>query len=201
MTPVQDASLESVMSRLRQGDQDAATLIFHRFVNRLTALASRQFDARFRAKTDAEDVVQSVYKSFFLRDGRSPFDLSDWDSLWSLLATITIRKCHDKRSFWLAARRSVGREFDPKPTESRPSGWESLDRSPTPLEATVLAEILETILGELTPQHRSIAELSFQGFTALEAAAQCQCSERTVGRVIARIKDRLKEIDSDGQSD
>ncbi len=91
-------------------------MIFHRFVHRLTALASRQFDARFQAKADPEDVVQSVYRSFFLRDERSPFDLSDWDSLWSLLATITIHKCFDKRSYWLAARRDVGRELRSGPT-------------------------------------------------------------------------------------
>ncbi len=193
---VQDASLAKVMSRLREGDQDAASLIFHRFVNRLTALASGQFDNRFRAKADAEDVVQSVYKSFFLRDGRSPFDLSDWDSLWSLLATITIRKCTDRRSYWLAARRSVGRELSRGPGGSDGSWRETLDRGPTPFQATVLTELLETILAELPDHHRTIAELSLQGYTAIEVATRAECSERTVARVVARIKDRLRAIES-----
>ncbi len=194
---IQDASLALVMAKLRKGDQDAASLIFHRFVNRLTALASGQFDNRFRAKTDAEDVVQSVYKSFFLRDGRSPFELSDWDSLWSLLATITIRKCSDRRSYWLAACRSVGRELSRSPGGEDRLSWETIDRGPTPFQVTVLAELIETILAELSDHHRAIAELSLQGFTAIEAAARVECSERTVARVVARIKDRLRVIEAD----
>lgn len=196
-----DPSLEVVMSRLRGGDQEAAHLIFHRFVHRLTALASREFDGRFRAKADPEDVVQSVYRSFFHRDERSPFDLADWDSLWSLLATITVRKCLDKRSYWLAARRNIGRELSQVPDGADPRLWEAIDRGPTPLQATVLAEILEMILIELPAKHRGIAETSLQGYTAVETAARCGCSERTVERVVARIKQLLQTIDLQDRTD
>ena len=194
---VQDTSLELVMSRLRSGDQDAARLIFQRFVHRLTALASHQLDARLRAKAEPEDVVQSVYKSFFARNDRTPYDLSDWDSLWSLLATITVRKCSDRRTFWLAARRSVGREGRPAdgPDDAL---WSALDRGPTPLQATSLAEILEALLADLSPAHRAVAERSLQGDSAPEVARRCGCSERTVARVVAGLKKRLREIDSDG---
>ena len=198
---IQDSSLEAVMSRLRDGDPAAAALIFHRFVHRLTALASRQFDARFRSKADPEDVVQSVYRSFFLRDERTPFDLADWDSLWALLATITVYKCLDKRSYWLAARRDVGREAAQPPTGVDVDLWDALDRGPTPHQATVLTEILEAVLTELPAKHRGIAEMSFQGYTALEIAAQCGCSERTVGRVVARLKVLLQAIDASPPSE
>ena len=40
-----------------------------------------------------EDVMASVFKSFFRRHAEAPFDLSSWDSLWSLLTLITLRKC------------------------------------------------------------------------------------------------------------
>ena len=197
---ISDVSIDQVMARLRDGDQEAASLIFHRFVHRLTALASRQFDARFRSKADPEDVVQSVYRSFFLHDGHSPFDLPDWDSLWSLLATITIRKCTDRRTYWMAARRSLARELPRSPEAAATLWWEALDRGPTPLQATVLTEILETILRDLPAKYRPIAELSLQGFTAPEIAARCHCSERTVGRVVARIKDSLEAINADDRA-
>ena len=191
-----DPSFEVVISRLRAGDEEAAAEIFRRYVHRLIALASRQFETRFRAKADPEDVVQSVYKSFFRRDDRSPFDLSDWDGLWSLLATITVRKCIDRRQFWRAARRDVGREtaLGPDPTDE--ACWDAVDRGPTPLQATVLTDTLEELIRRLAPHQRALAELSLQGYTAPEVAGRCGCSERTVARVLKRIKDLLGEMEA-----
>jgi len=193
---IQDASLAVVMSRLREGDPSAASIIFDRFVHRLTALASRQLDIRFRAKAEPEDVVQSVYRSFFLRDERSPFELADWDSLWSLLATITVHKCLDKRSYWLAARRDVGRELGQRRDGTDAELWNAIDRGPTPLQASVLTDILESVLVAFPPKHRVLAEMSFQGYTAVEIASRCDCSERTVARVVARIKELLQAVDA-----
>lgn len=191
---IQDLSVDEVMTRLRGGDPSAADLIFHRFVNRLVALASQQFDARFRAKAEPEDVVQSVYRSFFRRDERAPFALADWDSLWALLAAITVRKCINKRTYWLAARRSVGRELVPAPGQDEAAWWQAVDAGPTPVQAAVLADLLEAVLGGLPPKHRAPAELSLQGYSPAEVADRCGCSERTVARVVARIKERIEAI-------
>ena len=191
-----DSSFSLVMSKLRAGDDDAAALIFRRYVTRLIALASRQFEARFRAKADPEDVVQSVYESFFQRNKCTPFELSDWDGLWSLLATITVRKCIDRRAFWHAARRDVAREAAGGADPADDAWWEAVDRGPTPLQASVLADTLEHLIRRLTPPARTIAELSLQGYTAVEIAARCECSERTVGRVLLRIRDSVHEVEA-----
>jgi RNA polymerase sigma-70 factor, ECF subfamily len=191
-----DPTFFLVMSRLRAGDQEAAAEVFRRFVTRLIALASHQFEARLRGKDDPEDVVQSVYKSFFRRDDRSPYELSDWESLWALLATITVRKCRDRREFWRAARRDPGREAASSHDPSAEAWLEAIERGPTPLQATILAETLEQLISPLNPRDRAIAEMSFQGYTAAEIAQHCECSERTVGRVLARIRTRLEEIEA-----
>ncbi len=191
-----DHSFAIVMSKLNAGDQQAATEIFRRFVHRLIALASRQFEDRFRAKADPEDVVQSVYKSFFRRNDRSPFELSDWDSLWALLATITVRKCCNRHEFWRAAKRDVRRETQPDPDPTAETLWEAIDRGPTPLQATVLADTLEQIIRQLEPHQRTVAELTLQGYTAVEIAGRCDCSERTVARVIHRIRQRMLEMET-----
>ena len=39
---------------------------------------------------------------------------------------------------------------------------------PTPLEAAMLAETVEHLLGGLTPREREIASLALQGYTATE---------------------------------
>src|SRR6266852_3707821 len=78
-----DNSFDALMTRLRAGDEDAANELFHLFASRLIGLARRQLDRRIRQKVDAEDVVQSVFKSFFLRHANGKFELSNWDNLWA----------------------------------------------------------------------------------------------------------------------
>lgn len=72
-------SFDELMARLKAGDEAAETLVFRRYVRRLIALAGRQFEADLRDKADVEGVVQSVCKSFFLRQRRGEFDIDDWD--------------------------------------------------------------------------------------------------------------------------
>ena len=55
------------MGRLRSGEDEAAREVFVRFAARLAGLARRHLDVRLAVKVDPEDVVQSAYKSFFVR--------------------------------------------------------------------------------------------------------------------------------------
>ena len=74
--------------------------------------------------------------------------------------------------------------------------WEAVEKGPTPLQATILAETLEQLLRPLDPRDRAIAEMSFQGYTADETANHCVCSERTVRRVMTRIRTRIREMEA-----
>src|SRR4051794_6813774 len=75
-------SFTDVMARLRAGDEAAAREVFQRFVGKLIRLARRRFDATLRHKVDPEDVVQSAYKSFFVRYGEGKLTVQDWGNLW-----------------------------------------------------------------------------------------------------------------------
>jgi RNA polymerase sigma-70 factor, ECF subfamily len=196
-----DPSFPLVIARLRAGDPDAASEIFRRFVHRLIALASREFDARVRSKEDPEDVVLSVLKSFFVRDGRSPFDLSDWDGLWALLATITVRKCILRRRFWNASRRNPAREVgltNPSAGRDCQEEWrEVIASGPTSEQAAVLAETLELLVSRLDEHQREIALLYFEGLSHYEISERLDCSERTVGRVVGSLRERLRELEAE----
>ena len=61
-----------------------------------------------RNRIDVEDIVLSAYKSFFLRNQRSEFDLAGWDELWSILAMITVWERAERRRFVRAG--PTGRE-------------------------------------------------------------------------------------------
>jgi RNA polymerase sigma-70 factor (ECF subfamily) len=177
------------MAKLRRGDPDAATEIFRRYVRRLTALASRQFDTRLRVRADPEGVVQSVYRSFFARDTRAPFELDGWERLWALLAIITIRKCARKRERWR----------DPPTTDA---DWAAaVDRQPTPREAVELTELVARIFREIDRDDREATEMILQGYTAVEIAEKVGCSERTVRRLRDRIRAIVERIEGDEERD
>src|SRR5262245_5216743 len=55
-----------LLARWRNGDQQAAAVLFHRYADRLVALAKSRLSARLASRVDPEDVVQSVYRSFFV---------------------------------------------------------------------------------------------------------------------------------------
>src|SRR5262249_1915459 len=74
------SSFTDVMARLRAGDEDAARQVFQRFVHRLVGLARVRLGRDLRRRVDPEDVVQSAYKSFFLRYEEGRVEVRDWGS-------------------------------------------------------------------------------------------------------------------------
>jgi RNA polymerase sigma-70 factor (ECF subfamily) len=183
------------MARLRAGDAGAAAEVFRRFAGRLIGLARSRLDGWVRAKEDPEDVVQSVYKSFFMRCGAGQFELGTWDELWSLLTVLTLRKCAGRAEHFRARRRDVASEVPlPGPGDSAAGSWEALDREPTPEEAALLTEAVEQLLAGLGGDDRAIIELSLQGHTTEEISGRLGFSSRTVRRVRERAKKRLERM-------
>lgn len=191
-------SFDDAMQRLRAGDQDAAAAVFNRFGGRLIALARTRLDRRVRQKVDPEDVLQSVWKSFFTRHAQGQFDLHDWDGLWALLVVITVRKCGRQGKRFRAGRRNAQRETSPaQGAEGSRGGWELSGDDPTPSQAVALAETVDTLMRRMEARDRDILSLRLQGYTAAEIGARADCTERTVRRVIARVKERLQEMDAE----
>jgi RNA polymerase sigma-70 factor (ECF subfamily) len=194
-----DPAFEALMDRLRQGDEAAAAEVFRRFARRLIALAERRLSAQVRAKVDAEDVLQSVFKSFFRRQAAGDYELDSWDSLWSLLTVITLRKCGYRTRHFLAARRDVRHEAS-RPAagkEDDAASWEGIARGPTPEEAALLAETVEQLFHGLDDDARRIVELALQGYKVPEISAQVGLAERTVYRVLERVRARLERWSAD----
>ncbi len=189
-----DESFDDLMARLRRGDNDAAAQLFQRFATRVIGLARARLDQRIRQKVDPEDVLQSVLKSFFVRYADGQYDLRDWDSLWSLLVSITLHKCGHKIRNFHAGRRDVRREGTAPPAnDDTVRTWEGLAREPNPEEAAALADEVEALVRDLSERDRAIVSLRLQGYTPTETAAQLGLLERTVCRVLERVRRRLRE--------
>lgn len=187
-------SFDLLMVRLQARDNDAAEIVFHRFVGQLIALARTQLADCIRGKVDAEDVVQSVFRSFFACQADRQFHLESWDCLWGLLTTMTLRKCGHRIAYHLAARRDVRREHN----LNVPHDWEQfgrlLARNPGPAEAAALNDLLEQIMLALDEPDREILVLHLQGHTQEDISARVGRAERTVRRTLERIRKRLYRL-------
>ena len=122
----------------------AARLVWGRYFQELLALARSHLSARIRGREDEEDVLQSMYKSFCLRQRRGDFDLSNRDELWKLLVQITLRKARNTANRHLLARRDVRRDAsgNAAPPDDFDDPTMLLNRldadDPTPAEAALL---------------------------------------------------------------
>ncbi len=190
-----DESFADVMAQLRAGDGGAAALVFNRFANRLVALARSRLGAPLRQKVDPEDVLQSVFRSFFVRQADGQVQADSWDSLWAMLVVITVRKCGRRATYFRAARRDLRREV-PVDGAEEASGVarEPADDEPTPDEAAMLTETVEGLMNSLVGRQREILALTLQGLNAAEIGVQLACTERTVYRVLERVKEWLQEM-------
>lgn len=180
-------SFEEVLAQLRRLDDRAASKVFNRFALRLISLARQNLDPRILKKVDPEDVVQSVMKSVMLRIGKGQFILDNWDSIWGLLARVTIHKCRKWVDHFQAQRRQLDREG------SDPS-WEAIDREPTPSEGLMLAETLQEVLRGLTAAEKAIVTLSLEGAEVKDVSTRVGCSISKVYRVLKFVKKRLERM-------
>ena len=74
-----------LLSRFQEGDAAAAEAIFARYANRLLALARSRLSSKLARRIDADDVVQSTFRSFFAVRGReslSPRATATFGGCW-----------------------------------------------------------------------------------------------------------------------
>jgi RNA polymerase sigma factor (sigma-70 family) len=184
-----------LLARWRAGDQQAAEELFRRYVKRLTALARARLSDKLAGRVDPEDVVQSAYRSFFADARAGQYDLQRGGDLWRLLVSITLHKLRHQVERMQTQKRAVEREasFGTEDSLVLLQG-NRLSGEPSPVEAVALADELEQLMRSLDPLKRRILEMRLQGYGLAEIAAQVECGERTVRRVIKEIKDRLERL-------
>jgi RNA polymerase sigma-70 factor (ECF subfamily) len=180
-------------SRLRAGDPRAAEEVFHRFSESLIRLARDRLSTKINGRVDAEDVVQSAYRSFFSTTREGDYSFERWREVWLLLVAITMNKLRDQVKRHQAEKRSVALEqhFG---SEDSLLGLQAvnLTREPSPVEALTLVDEVQLLLRPLEPLERQMVELRLQGHELREIAAATKRSVPTVRRVLDRVKEQLR---------
>ncbi len=180
-----------LLERLRSGDDRAAEALFSRYFERLTMLARSRLSPRVARRVDPEDIVMSVYRSFFIGARSGRFALGRGGDLWRLLASITRYKLYRAARHHRADRRSVDVEL-PLDRSEVANGL-AVDDEPTPEEALALADELELAFSRMNAFGRRVLELRLQGAQLSEIAHNTGRSERTVRRTLAAIREVLAE--------
>jgi len=176
-----------LLNRWRSGDEDAARELFQIYEERLLGLARQRISQRFGSRLDPEDVVQSVFRTFFTRSKEGKFQVEKADDVWKLLARITVHKTFRQIAFHRAAKRNVNME---KAQGDDPQDYvlSLLDRGPTPEMANQFLDQVEHLVNRLSPNHREILELRMQGYKDVEIAKKLNVSDRTIRRAMEQVR-------------
>ena len=183
-----------LLERWRDGCEEAAAEMFERYVARLVGLARLRISPVLRRRFDAEDIVQSVYRTFFRNAREDRYVLKRSGDLWRLLVGITLNKLHRHIEFHSAGKRSFRREDSfPLTGENVWINAEAVASGPTPSEAIAVLEELDRVILSLTSQQREIFEKRLEGLSIEKIAQDIGRSERTVRRALGKVRIELEE--------
>jgi len=154
------------------------------------AVAASQTSSDLAQRVDPEDIVQSVFRTFFRRATLGQYTVPEGEELWKLLLVIALNKIRATGAFHRAEKRDV----------KRTSGGESYElaiqsesgRDETAL--SLLRMVVEELLQDLPEAHRKIIELRIEGHEVNEIATAVQRSKRSVERELQEFRQRLQAL-------
>ena len=186
----EEASDRSLVRRFRHGQADAPTQLYLRYAHRLRVLAAKQTSAELARRVDPEDIVQSVFRTFFRRLAVGNYDVPDGEEIWKLLLVIALNKIRTAGKFHKAARRDVRRtaEGDEVGAGQRTTSGED------EVAMTVLRLVVDDVLRGLPESHRRIVEWRIEGYEVAEIADLAGRSKRSVERILQEFRGRLGAI-------
>jgi RNA polymerase sigma factor (sigma-70 family) len=191
-------SVTRLLGQMRAGTpterEQATTAIVQRYFARLAEVVGRQLSRRVRRRLDPEDLVQTTFRSVCLRLAAGQFQLDDREDFWRLLVSVALNKTRKEAASQMAKKRDPRREQRSNMPDDE-ALLQLLDRrTPTPEDATIMAEEMDRLLAMLPADIRPIAIWRFEGFTNEEIAQKLGYTLRTVERKVRLIRGRWDRI-------
>lgn len=184
-----------------EGNSDAATEIYHKYIHRMIALARQRISPMLQHRVGPEDIAQSAMGSFYRKASDDQIVLKRSGDLWRVLAAFTVNKARKRIEQEMAEKR------DPR-LEVRGSVWvvAAIEGEPTADEVVCVIDQLQHYMGGLSPRDRLILELRLQGESIAEIAEElkqhagqlgeeaAQTTEATIRRVLRDAKHKLRRM-------
>lgn len=181
---------------VKAGDSAAADQIWQHYFDKLVRRVRARLYGQNRAVSDEEDIVLSVFDSFYnaAEKGRFP-DLSDRDDLWRLLLRMAARKVVDKRRHDQRQRRGGSTDVLSLNQSDDESGViEAIGNEPSPEMVLMMQESVDEIFSHLgVGQLTELAGAKLEGYSNAEIAERFGCSERTIERRLHLIREKCQQ--------
>lgn len=181
------AVLQSLCHRLNQGDSSAMQQLFEEYSQQLIRLAGKNIHPALLKRFDGEDVVQSVFRTFFRRQEEGTLRVEHSQQLWQLLATITLCKTRSHARRHTAKRRNAQAEKDVA------GELQLFGREPSTEDALALWEEIDAALEGLPDRAGEILSSRLEGKNKSEIAGEMNLSRQTIHRILKLVEERLTE--------
>ena len=188
----------SWLDLLESGEPSHERDVVERYSVDLINLARQRLPNMIKGRVDPEDVVQSVYRSFFRRLRNGDFTFEESYDVWRLLVVMTYHKVKNVTKHHRRQKRDAVRDFSyqaasPDATPDLPGP------SPQPDDLAVMMDYLQKLLDELPERHHQLVVLRLEGHSIGEIAEQLNVSRRTVLRVLGQVKHLAERMMGDAQ--
>jgi RNA polymerase sigma-70 factor (ECF subfamily) len=177
-----------LVKMFKAGSESAARELFDRYCEILLTLARRRIGQRMNSRVDPEDVVQSVFRTFFTRTRNDQFTFERENDLSKLLSRLTVHKVLRQIAFHRAAKRNPELEAGHGP-DADELLQQLAGAEPTPEVQIALLDEYERFIRQLPEFDRKVLEMRLQGHSTTEIAAELKSYDRKIRRVIERIED------------
>jgi RNA polymerase sigma-70 factor (ECF subfamily) len=160
--------------------------LYERYARPLVERVRAALPSNLSGRTDAEDVVQSVFRRFIAHYSRGGYAVAEGEELWALLVMIAMNKIRDEGAYHRADRRDVRRTRSILP--------DSPDAAREPPDDAHLRLAIQDLIAPLPSDRRATVELRLAGHEVNEIAASVGRSKRTVERYLQQFRDRLETL-------
>lgn len=177
-----------LIERLNGGDREAVRVLYTEYGGVVREAVRRRLPDRLRKEYDSLDFAQDVWASFVrLAPGAHRFATPE--ELGGFLVRVAYNKVidvcrrrlgtqgHDVRREQPLARGGDGRDLAIPGQDATPSQW------------AIAGEKWAAIAATLPPQHLAVVARIREGFTQAEVAALAGITDRTVRRIIERVRE------------
>ncbi len=181
----QSFDFQSFQERLKAGDSNAVKKLFDDYSRRLVRLAGNNIHPALLKRFDGEDVVQSVFRTFFRRQEEGKFQIEHSQELWQLLATLTLCKTRSH------VRRHTAERRDATADRAMSDEDQLFDRQPSPGDAMALWEEIDLVLEGLPDRTGEIISMRLEGKNRTEIAKELNLSRQSIHRILKLVQQRL----------
>ncbi len=176
----------SLMRRLREGSDDAATTLYLRYAQRLRRLANAQVSPHMALRVDPEGVVQSVFRTFFRRASSGQYEVAEKEDLWKLLLVMSLNKIRTAGTHHRASKRDQGKTCSL-------SNIDDGNAAENEEAFHVLKLTIEEVVGNLPEDQRNIVWLRIEGHEVSEIAEKTGRAKRSIERILQAFRQKLND--------